>query len=203
MHRPVTVTQHPGETMFVPGGWWHVVLNLDTTVAVTQNFCSSENFDAVWVKTRKSRPKMALKFREQLKVHEPRLYQRTVDLKDVTRVEGTFESSSSSSSASSSSTSSLSASSVCSAGRLVSRGREQHFDRCEPRSRSPRSLSPGPQRARRSLSRARQCSSPPGRRSLHDRSRQSFAAGGRSRSAERRSSDSREGRRTKLPGALA
>ena len=54
------------------------MLNLDLTLAVTQNFCSHSNFDSVWAKTRKSRKKMSAKLLTQLKIHEPILYQRAL-----------------------------------------------------------------------------------------------------------------------------
>ena len=73
-------TQYENETVYIPNGWWHAVLNLTDTVGVTQNFCSQRNFDQVWLKTRTGRKKMAYKWLKKLEESYPHLAARAVQL---------------------------------------------------------------------------------------------------------------------------
>lgn len=72
--------QYPGETMFVPGAWWHAVLNLDTTIAITENVCNAGNFDRVWLHTRQGRKRLAYKWLHQLRSHHPDLFNKAICL---------------------------------------------------------------------------------------------------------------------------
>ncbi|XP_076952896.1 arginine-specific demethylase JMJ22 [Bidens hawaiensis] len=41
--RPVECVCKAGEVIFVPNGWWHLVINLEDSIAITQNFVSRRN----------------------------------------------------------------------------------------------------------------------------------------------------------------
>jgi histone arginine demethylase JMJD6 len=63
----IEFVQGPGETVFVPGGVWHAVVNLADSIAVTQNVMTHFNFTSVWRATRSERPKFAKRFLEDMK----------------------------------------------------------------------------------------------------------------------------------------
>ena len=67
-----TACNTPGRSC-VPDGWWHAVLNLDHTVAVTQNVVGSSRFDKVWRMTRRGRPKMSAQWLAKLREKRPDL----------------------------------------------------------------------------------------------------------------------------------
>jgi hypothetical protein len=45
--RPAEVLVQRGEVLFIPSGWWHQIMNIGHTIAVTQNFCSTITFPRV------------------------------------------------------------------------------------------------------------------------------------------------------------
>ncbi|CAE6966279.1 jmjd6-b, partial [Symbiodinium sp. KB8] len=70
---PIEFLQQPGEVVFVPARWWHAVLNLEDSLAVTQNFCNEWNVGNVWRCTSATHPVLARHLRQSLKCHRPDL----------------------------------------------------------------------------------------------------------------------------------
>lgn len=68
-YKPVEVLQHPGETVYVPAGWPHLVLNLELTVAVTHNYASEFGpfFERMCEEMKRDEPEFALRWYEGLK----------------------------------------------------------------------------------------------------------------------------------------
>ncbi len=76
--------QCPNETIYIPGGWWHAVLNLTDTIAITQNYMNSINFNQVWRSLRINRKLFSEFFLRNLRKKNPILYHkaRKLNIKD-------------------------------------------------------------------------------------------------------------------------
>jgi len=62
-------TQFPGETVYIPHGWWHAVLNLDDfCICATENFISTDSLEAALQGVRDDDPSVAEAWREELGV---------------------------------------------------------------------------------------------------------------------------------------
>lgn len=59
--------QQPNETVYIPNGWWHAVLNLEHTIAITQNYVGRCNFSSFWKAFNKESPGLAKQFYSSVK----------------------------------------------------------------------------------------------------------------------------------------
>eukprot|EP01126_Amoeba_proteus_P053921 TRINITY_DN659_c1_g1_i7.p1 TRINITY_DN659_c1_g1~~TRINITY_DN659_c1_g1_i7.p1 ORF type:complete len:231 (-),score=47.68 TRINITY_DN659_c1_g1_i7:123-815(-) len=77
---PIEFVQRPGDLVFIPSGWWHSVINLDSTIAFTQNYVSESNLRKVFIflKTKQDLG-LSKKFSDVLTQHHPDLYQQLLD----------------------------------------------------------------------------------------------------------------------------
>ena len=72
----IELTQHAGDTLFVPAGWQQVVLNLELSIAITHNFASEQNLPRIVELVNDRREDMIEEWLEGLEEHQPELQQQ-------------------------------------------------------------------------------------------------------------------------------
>jgi histone arginine demethylase JMJD6 len=95
---PVIGLQLAGEVFFVPSGWYHVVFNVEDTIAVTENFCDESNFERCVKKAFISRPAFLEHWIERLRLYYPYFYEQNQDIIRRVKKPSTYADSSSSTS---------------------------------------------------------------------------------------------------------
>ena len=70
----IEILQRPGETVYVPSGWPHIVLNLERTVAITQNYATEyPSFSRVESFVKEEEPELFVKWIDHLQRVRPDL----------------------------------------------------------------------------------------------------------------------------------
>ena len=70
----VDILQRPGETVYVPAGWPHLVLNLEFSTAITENYASEyPSFDRIDKAVKSEEPGMYDSWINQIKSSKPEL----------------------------------------------------------------------------------------------------------------------------------
>jgi len=72
--------QNPGDLIFIPSGWWHSVINLEPSIALTQNFVADSNLKNVFtfLKT-KQKSNLSEQFSRVLQNDEPELFDQLLE----------------------------------------------------------------------------------------------------------------------------
>lgn len=81
--KPFVFMQRPGDLVYIPSNWWHAVLNITDTLAITHNFVSSCNFDSVWRSAKRHRPKFFSRWKNKLYTRNYELWRHGIKLDTI------------------------------------------------------------------------------------------------------------------------
>ncbi len=71
----IEILQYPGETVYVPAGWPHLVLNLEFSTAITHNYATEyPSFSRILHATEEEEPEMSVQWKEYLRHERPDIW---------------------------------------------------------------------------------------------------------------------------------
>ncbi|KAH6936980.1 hypothetical protein HPB50_024916 [Hyalomma asiaticum] len=71
--KPLEILQTAGEVVFVPAGWWYVVINLEVCVVMSHHHCSASKLTQAWPKLTRGNKKLERAWYETLRRRRPEL----------------------------------------------------------------------------------------------------------------------------------